>query len=80
VILIPKAFPGKTVSIIVPRRAGKTMLMWQFISRLDRRETCIGMFHFGHVMVMTVLRVRVKTYFTAVCYNLVRARFLNRTT
>ncbi len=56
------------------------MLMWQFISRLDRRETCIGMFHFGHVMVMTVLRVRVKTYFTAVCYNLVRARFLNRTT
>ena len=34
-------------------------------------EECIGMFHFGHVMV--------KTYFTAVYYNLVRARFLNRT-
>ena len=36
------------------------------------------MFHFGHVMVTTVQRVRVKTYFTAICYNLVRARFLDR--
>ena len=34
------------------------------------------MFHFGHVMVATVKRVR--TYFTAVCYNLVRARFLDQ--
>ena len=37
------------------------------------------MFHFFHVMVTTVQRVRVKTYFTAMCYNLVRARFLDRT-
>ncbi len=37
-----------------------------------------GMFHFGHVMVTTVKRVRVKTYLTAMCYNLVRARFLDR--
>ena len=37
-----------------------------------------GMFHFGHVMVTTVQNVRVKTYFTAMCYNLVRARFLDR--
>ena len=37
-----------------------------------------GMFHFAHVMVTTVRRVRVKTNFTAMCYNLVRARFLNR--
>ena len=37
-----------------------------------------GMFHFFHVMVTTVQRVRVKTYLTAICYNLVRARFLDR--
>ena len=37
-----------------------------------------GMFHFGHVMVTTVQRVRVKTYFTAMCYNPMRARFLDR--
>ncbi len=37
------------------------------------------MFRFGHVMVTTVQRVRVKTYFTAICYNLVRSRFLDRT-
>ena len=36
------------------------------------------MFRFGHVMVTTVQRVRVKTYFTAMCYNLVRARFPDR--
>jgi IS5 family transposase len=36
------------------------------------------MFRFGHVMVITVQRVRVKTYLTAICYNLVRARFLDR--
>ena len=36
------------------------------------------MFHFAHVMVTTVQRVRVKTYFTAICYNLVRARYLDR--
>ena len=36
------------------------------------------MFHFFHVMVTTVQRVRVKTYFTAMCYNLMRARFLDR--
>jgi len=36
------------------------------------------MFRFGHVMVTTVQRVRVKTYFTAMCYNLVRSRFLDR--
>jgi IS5 family transposase len=36
------------------------------------------MFHFAHVMVTTVQRVRVKTYFTAICYNLLRARFLDR--
>ena len=35
------------------------------------------MFLFFHVMVTTVQRVRVKTYFTAVCYNLVRVRFLD---
>ena len=38
-----------------------------------------GMFHFVHVMVTTVQRARVKTYFTAICYNLVRAIFLDRT-
>ena len=38
-----------------------------------------GMFHFFHVMVTTAQRVRVKTYFTVMCYNLVRARFLDRT-
>ena len=37
------------------------------------------MFHFGHVKVTTVQRVRVKTYFTAMCYNLMRARYLYRT-
>ena len=37
-----------------------------------------NMFHFFHVMVTTVQRVRVKTYFTAMCYNLVRSRFLDR--
>jgi len=37
-----------------------------------------NMFYFFHVMVKTVQRVRVKTYFTAMCYNLVRARFLDR--
>ncbi len=36
-----------------------------------------GMFYFFHVMVTTVQRVRGKTYFTAICYNLVRARFLD---
>ena len=36
-----------------------------------------GMFHFGHVKVTTVQRVRLKTYFTAICYNLVRAIFLD---
>ena len=35
-------------------------------------------FHFAHVMVTTVQRVRVKTYFTAICCNLVRARYLDR--
>jgi IS5 family transposase len=35
-------------------------------------------FQFGHVLVTTVQRVRVKTYFTAICYNLVRAIFLDR--
>ena len=37
-----------------------------------------SVFHFFHVMVTTVQRVRVKTYFTAMCYNLIRARFLDR--
>jgi IS5 family transposase len=37
-----------------------------------------GIFHFFHLMVTTVKRVRVKTYFTAMCYNLVRTRFLDR--
>ena len=36
------------------------------------------MFGFAHTMVTTVHRVRVKTYFTAMCYNLMRARFLDR--
>ena len=36
------------------------------------------MFRFAHTMVTTVQRVRVKTYFTAMCYNLMRARFLDR--
>jgi len=31
-----------------------------------------------HALVTTVQRVRVKTYFTAMCYNLVRSRFLYR--
>ncbi len=37
------------------------------------------MFHFAHVMVTITQRVRVMTYFTAICYNLVRAMFLDRT-
>ena len=37
-----------------------------------------SVFHFFHVMVTTVQRVRVKTYFTAMCYNLIRARFVDR--
>ena len=37
------------------------------------------MFRFAHTMVTTVQRVRVKTYFTAVSYNLMRARFLDGT-
>ena len=36
------------------------------------------MFHFDRVMVTTVKRIRVKTYFTAIYYNLMRARFLDR--
>ncbi|MCL4451968.1 MAG: transposase [Candidatus Thermoplasmatota archaeon] len=38
-----------------------------------------GMFHFDHVIVTSVQRVRIKTYFTAICYYIVRARFLDRT-
>ena len=37
----PRALPGKAMTIIGPRRAGKTTLMWQIISRLDRRETVL---------------------------------------
>jgi IS5 family transposase len=36
------------------------------------------MFRFFYVMVTIVQRVRVKTYLTAMYYNLVRARFLER--
>ena len=36
------------------------------------------MFGFSHTFVTEVQRVRVKTYFTAMCYNLMRARFLDR--
>jgi IS5 family transposase len=36
------------------------------------------MFHYSHVMVTTVQRIGVKTYFTTICYNLMRARFLDR--
>jgi IS5 family transposase len=39
---------------------------------------CKGMFYFGHVIVTTVQRVKVKTYFTIVCNNLVRAGFIDR--
>lgn len=39
--LEPQTLPGKAVTIIGPRRAGKTTLMWQIISRLDRRETVL---------------------------------------
>ncbi len=38
-----------------------------------------GMFHFGHVMVTTAQRVRVKTCLIAICYNLVKAGFPDRT-
>jgi len=38
-----------------------------------------GMFHFGHVMVTTVQRVRVKTCLIAICYNLVKEGLLDRT-
>lgn len=34
-----KPLKGKAVTIIGPRRAGKTSLMWQDISTLDRKET-----------------------------------------
>ena len=37
-----------------------------------------GMFHFFHVTVTTVQRVRVNAYFTAMCYKLVSARFPDR--
>ncbi len=37
----PQISPGKAVTIIGPRRAGKTTLMWQIISRLDRKESVI---------------------------------------
>lgn len=37
------------------------------------------MFRFAHTMVTTVQMVRFKTYFTAMCYNIMRARFLDRT-
>ncbi|MDS0257005.1 IS5 family transposase [Thermoplasmatales archaeon AK] len=37
-----------------------------------------GMFHFFHVMVTTVQRVRVKTYFTAICFNLMKSRYPDR--
>ncbi len=30
------------------------------------------MFGFAHTMVTTVQRVKIKTYFTAICYNLMR--------
>jgi IS5 family transposase len=36
-----------------------------------------SMFHFLHVRVKTVQRVRVKRYFTPKCYMLVQARFLD---
>ena len=36
------------------------------------------MFGFAHTFVTEEQRVRVKTYFTAMCYNLMRARFLDR--
>lgn len=36
-----RPLPGKVVTIVGPRRAGKTMLMWQIISRLGRRETIL---------------------------------------
>ncbi|MGP6240434.1 transposase [Cuniculiplasma sp. SKW4] len=36
------------------------------------------MFHFFHVMVTTLQGVSVKTYFTNICYNLVRVRFIDR--
>ena len=35
------------------------------------------MFGFEHLMVTTAQRIRVKTYFTTMCYNLMRARFLD---
>lgn len=37
------------------------------------------MFRFAHTMVTTVQRIRVKTYFTAMRYNLMRVQFLDRT-
>ncbi len=36
------------------------------------------MFHFAHVMITTVQLVRVKAYSTAICYSVMRARFLDR--
>ena len=35
-------------------------------------------FNFSPVMVTTVPRVRVKTYFTTICYNMMRSRYLDR--
>ena len=35
------------------------------------------MFHFDHVMVTTVKRVRFKTHFTVMCFNPARGRFLD---
>ncbi len=36
------------------------------------------MFQFAHVMVTTVERLRVKTYFTAICYNLMMSLHLDK--
>ena len=36
------------------------------------------MFVFAHTFATAVQRVRVKTYFTAICYNLMRSRYLDR--
>jgi IS5 family transposase len=52
--------------------------MFESRSAVEHRYAFLKrVFHFLHVMVTTVERVRVKTYFIAIFYGLVRARFFN---
>ena len=77
--LEPKILPGKAVTIIGPRRAGKTTLMWQIMSRLDRRESVILDFEdlaFEHVDGSDCLKILTEL-FTEVSGKRVKNIFLD---